>query len=264
MFTSKKDYLSAKIIDHRAMSENVRRMWLEAPTISTMAVPGQFVNIYVANRAKILPRPISICEIDRERGRISLVYRVGGEDTGTLEISRLRPGERLNILGPLGNGFPITNKSAMLVGGGIGIPPMYALSREIYEIFGQKSLCVLGYKGEGGVMYRDFQKMNNVFVSTEDGSIGTKGTVIDAIEAFDLEAEIIYACGPMPMLSEIKKLAIKRDVKAYVSLDSRMGCGVGVCLSCTVDREMPDPISGQDRVRICTEGPVFEVREVNI
>ena len=173
------------------------------------AKPGQFLSLYTRDGSKLLPRPISICEIDRENGRIRLVYRVTGKNTGTEAFSRLHAGVPVEVLGPLGNGFPLheaEGKRVFLMGGGIGIPPMLQTAKELN---GQKT-AILGYRDEL-FLNDEFQAYADVCVATEDGSAGTKGNVMDAIRENALEADVIFACGPTPMLRAIKAYAEEKN-----------------------------------------------------
>ena len=161
------------VVYQSCIAAGVYSIWLQTAQIAAAAVPGQFVSVYSNNASRILPRPISICEINRNSGMIRLVYRVVGE--GTEEFSHLVPGDSVDIMGPLGNGFSLQEKSALLIGGGIGIPPMLELAKQWP---GEKAV-VAGYKDETFLL-DDFAQYAKVYTATEDGSSGVKGTVIDA------------------------------------------------------------------------------------
>ena len=175
-------------------------MTLKAEEIAKEAKAGQFISVYCKDGSRMLPRPISICEIDKKDGALRIVYRVAGK--GTEEFSGMRAGMILDILGPLGNGFPKKSKKAILIGGGIGIPPMLELAKELEC----EKQIVLGYRDEL-FLTEEFEKAGEIYLATEDGSMGTKGTVLDAIRVNELKADIIYACGPTPMLRAIKQYA---------------------------------------------------------
>lgn len=223
---------------------------------------GQFVAVYPKDKSTLLPRPISICEADKAAGTLRLVYRVAGK--GTAEFSGLKAGDSVDILGILGNGFPVKaakpGMTALLLGGGIGVPPILQLAKELE--CGKK--IVAGYRDGDCFLKEDFEKNGEVYVATEDGSVGTKGNVMDAVRENGLEADIIYACGPMPMLRAIKRYAQEKNIPAYISLEERMACGVGACLGCVCKTTKADRHSHVNNARICTDGPVFEAQEVDI
>lgn len=246
---------TAKIIRQEQIAGGIYSLWLSAGDIAKYAKPGQFIAIYSNDHSRMLPRPISICEIDREMGALHMVYRVAG--SGTEEFSRLNAGDCLKIMGPLGNGFVHTGKKAMVIGGGIGIPPMLALAQSI----GQDVTAVLGYRDEQ-FLREKFEKTAKVYVATEDGSDGTKGNVMDAILKHQLTADVIYACGPTPMLRAVKEYAIQQQIECYVSLEEKMACGIGACLACVCKSVEVDEHSNVFNKRICKEGPVFLATEV--
>ena len=217
---------------------------------------SQFVSLYCKDGSRLLPRPISICEIEPEKKALRLVYRVAG--AGTEEFSRMDTGEKLKIVGPLGNGFPFTSDAAFVIGGGIGIPPMLELAKQL----SCTKQMILGYR-DRLFLEQDFKKYGDVYVATEDGSSGTKGNVIDAIRANGLEADVIYACGPLPMLRALKQYAAEHQMKCYVSLEERMACGIGACLGCVCRSTQTDAHTNVKNKRICKEGPVFEAGEVD-
>ncbi len=251
---------AATVISQKQIGEQIYDLWLETK-LTKYAHPGQFVAVYPHGESTLLPRPISICETDREKGRLRLVYRVAGK--GTAEFSTCRAGDTLEILGVLGNGFPLDKakgKKVFLMGGGIGIPPMMELAKEIE---GKKQI-LLGYRNKDLFLEEDLARYGDVYVATEDGSVGTKGNVMDIIKVHSLHADVIMACGPMPMLRAIKKFAQDNGIEAYISLEERMACGVGACLGCVCRTTKVDSHSHVHNARICTEGPVFEAREVDI
>lgn len=243
------------IFENNILAPDILSMWLEAPDIAKAAGPGQFVSLYCKDGGRLLPRPISICEINRPEGRIRLVYRIAGK--GTQEFAGLKKTEQLEVMGPLGNGFTLEGKKALLVGGGIGIPPMLELAKQLSC---EKNI-VLGYR-DITFLEKEFEPWGNVFLSTEDGSRGTKGNVIDAIRENKLEADIIYACGPTPMLRGIQSYAMEHGIKAQLSLEERMACGVGTCLGCVCRTKETDHHTNVKNKRICKDGPVFYAEEV--
>lgn len=285
---------SARVVSQKQLSPGIFDLILKTG-LARDAACGQFVAVYPKDKSTLLPRPISICEADKEAGTLRLVYRVAGK--GTAEFSGLKAGDSVDILGVLGNGFP-TGKAqpgmtAVLLGGGIGVPPILQLSKELdcvkkvvvgyrdaqcflKEDFGS-AVCGGALAADGDVQEtaaaadsRGVQKCgssdahNGVYIATEDGSVGTKGNVMDAVAANGIKADIIYACGPMPMLRAIKKYAEEHGIPAYISLEERMACGVGACLGCVCKTTQVDHHSHVNNARICTDGPVFEAREVDI
>ena len=283
----------AVVVDQNALGSGIYDLTLKTKNIAKAAKVGQFVSVYSNDRSKLLPRPISLCGIDRDEDTIRLVYRVTGENTGTEEFSKLVMGDRIRILGPLGNGFTVEpGKKAFLIGGGIGVPPMLQLAKDINsgvvqttgavdtntqekgqteekQINGHgKKICdmniIMGYRDENTFLLDEFKEQADSFVATEDGSVGTKGNVIDARKENGLEADVIYACGPMPMLRALKAYAMEHDMECYVSMEERMACGIGACLACVCKTKDKDAHSNVNNKRICKEGPVFNAKEVEL
>lgn len=250
----------AGVVEQEQLAPGIFDLWLETD-LALEAKAGQFVGLYPADKSTLLPRPISICEADKEKGRLRLVYRVAGQ--GTREFSHLKPGEQIGLLGILGNGFPVEEgkgKRAFLIGGGIGIPPMLQLAKELKAA----SQILLGYRDSRLFLQEDLSLYGEVFVATEDGSVGTKGNVLDTIIEKGLEGEIIYACGPMPMLRALKAYGAKKGIPTYLSLEERMACGVGACLGCVCKTVRADHHSHVNNARICTDGPVFNAEDLDI
>jgi dihydroorotate dehydrogenase electron transfer subunit len=248
----------ATVIEQKKIAADIYSMWLQTEKIAGEARPGQFISIYSRDDSRMLPRPISICEIDRENGRLRIVYRVVGQ--GTDEFSRLAAGDQLEILGPLGNGFPLKQgRKAFLMGGGIGIPPMVQLAKELEG----DVQVIAGYRDE---LFLDKELRENaaLYVATEDGSAGTKGNVMDAIRENGLTADIIYACGPGPMLRAIKQYAEENGIECYLSMEERMACGIGACLACVCQSKEVDEHSQVHNKRVCKDGPVFLSTEVEL
>lgn len=241
------------------LSEGIYEMYLKTGA-AEYAKPGQFVMVYPANASTILPRPISICEVCGDTLR--LVYRVQGK--GTREFSLYKEGESVKVLGPIGNGFPVEEgrgRKSILIGGGIGVPPILELAKALK---GEDITILAGYRNSDMFLNEDFKKQAPLEIATEDGSVGVKGNVMDVIREKNLKCDVIFACGPMPMLRAIKKYAEETGIKAYISLEERMACGVGACLGCVCKTTKKDEHSHVNNARVCTEGPVFEAREVEI
>lgn len=257
---AQKKKIKATIVSQKKIAEQIYDLWLETK-LARNAHPGQFVAVYPHHESTLLPRPISICEVSADKRRLRLVYRVAGK--GTAEFASYDKGDTLEILGVLGNGFPVDKakgKQVFLIGGGIGIPPMLELAKQLDC---QKRI-LLGYRDKDLFLHEDLAKYGDVYVATEDGSVGTKGNVMDIINTHGLTADVIMACGPMPMLRAIKKFAEEKGIEAYISLEERMACGVGACLGCVCRTTKVDSHSHVHNARICTDGPVFEAKEVDI
>jgi len=251
---------NAIVYEQTELATDIYDMWIDTD-LALQAKPGQFISVYPHNASTLLPRPISICEVDRENKRLRIVYRVAGK--GTAEFSDYHADQHIQILGTLGNGFPIEagkGKKVFLMGGGIGIPPMLQLAKELDA----EKQIVVGYRDKNLFLKSDLEQYGTVYVATEDGSVGTKGNVMDAIAENGLDADVIFACGPMPMLRAIKKYAEEKGIPAYISLEERMACGVGACLGCVCKTKQVDLHSHVNNARICTDGPVFEAKEVEI
>ena len=247
---------TVKILKQEKLSDEIYSMWLETKQVAAYAKAGQFVSVYCNDGSRLLPRPISICEIDKENNAIRLVYRVAGK--GTDEFSGMCEGQILRILGPLGNGFPKQGKSAFLIGGGIGIPPMLELAKEL----DCKKQMILGYRNNQMFLCEEMKAYGEVYVATEDGSAGTKGNVLDAIRENGLKADVIYACGPTPMLRALKEYAKENGIECWISMEERMACGIGACLACVCKSKDKDHHTNVNNKRICKEGPVFLAEEV--
>ncbi|MCD8125493.1 MAG: dihydroorotate dehydrogenase electron transfer subunit [Lachnospiraceae bacterium] len=248
----------ARVLSQEPLGEDIYSLWLQTERIAGEAVPGQFLSLYCRDGARLLPRPISLCEIRRETGQLRLVYRKVGK--GTEEFSKLTAGDMLDVLGPLGNGFPLEHTGrALIVGGGIGGPPLLELARQLP---GEKTL-VMGYRSQT-YLEDELRQAAPLYIATEDGSRGTKGNVLDAIRENALTADVIYACGPLPMLRALKQYAEKEGLEAWLSLEEKMACGIGACLACVCSSTEKDAHSQVKNKRICAEGPVFNAREVNL
>lgn len=254
----------ATVVSQECIAKDIYSMWIQTAEIAELAVPGQFISVYTKDGSKLLPRPISLCEIDKENGRLHLVYRVTGEGTGTEEFSKLQAGDTIPVLGPLGNGFPVEKaegKNVFLMGGGIGVPPILELAKQMKC---EKKQIVAGYRDKHTFLKDEFEAAGTLYIATEDGSVGTKGNVMDAIRENALNADMIYACGPTPMLRAIKQYAQENDIECYISLEERMACGIGACLACVCRSKEKDAHSNVNNKRICKDGPVFLSTEVEI
>ena len=247
---------NAAVISQEEIAHGIYSMWIKTEAANT-AKPGQFISMYTNDGSKLLPRPISICEIDKENGALRVVYRVTGENTGTELFSQMKEGDTIPVIGPLGNGFPVEKaegKRAFLIGGGIGVPPILELAKQMGC---DKKQIIVGYRNEETFLETEFRQNGEVYISTEDGSAGTKGNVLNAIRENALEADVIFACGPTPMLRALKEYAEEKNITCWISMEERMACGIGACLACVCKSKEIDAHSQVHNKRVCKDGPVF-------
>ncbi|MDW2796868.1 dihydroorotate dehydrogenase electron transfer subunit [Clostridium boliviensis] len=251
--------IEAAVASQERLADGVFSMWIDAKEITDQTVPGQFISVYTKDSSKLLPRPISICEANRDKGLLRIVYRIAGG--GTEEFSHYKTGSRIHVLGPLGNGFPLEaglpGKRALLIGGGIGIPPMLELAKHLTCT----RQMVLGYRDEL-FLNEEFLPYGDTFLATETGIAGTKGNVMDAISEHGLQSDVIFACGPTPMLKSIQAYALEHHIECYLSLEEKMACGIGACLACVCKSSERDGHSMVHNKRVCKDGPVFKAEEV--
>ncbi len=249
----------AKVLSQECIGTGVYSMWINTKA-AIEAVAGQFISVYCKDKTKLLPRPISICQVDKDNEALRIVYRVVGG--GTEEMSGYKAGDDIDIIGPLGNGFmQREGKKAILIGGGIGIPPMVQLAEELKNK--AEVQIVAGYRDEL-FLIDEMKERGELYIATEDGSTGTKGTVIDAIKEQNVDGAVIYACGPTPMLRAIKAYALDKGIECQLSLEERMACGIGACLACVCQSKEKDHHSNVNNKRICKDGPVFLAEEVEL
>jgi dihydroorotate dehydrogenase electron transfer subunit len=246
-----------KIIEKTTIGNNIFSFVIDCKEVADEAVPGQFVQIKAGEH--FLRRPISICEIDKKNGTIRLVFEVRGD--GTQDISMLNENDMIDMIAPLGVGFTIVpaDKKIIVVGGGIGVPPMVEVAKQ----FNENATAIIGFREkECCILVNDFTKIGaEVMLCTDDGSAGEKGFVTSALKKrLEREkADMIYACGPKGMLKGIIALADEYGVECEVSLEERMACGVGACLACACKTV----INGKEYVlQVCKHGPVFSSKKV--
>lgn len=251
--------MTAKVIHQEPIGTGIFSMQVLAPEIAKTAKAGQFVNLYSKDNSCLLPRPISLCDIDQDKGALRLVYRRVGK--GTEEFSRLRAENLIEIMGPLGNGFTQKPGRAVLIGGGIGIPPMLQLAKELSENQAEDIQIILGYRDET-FLDEEFTAYGKVYYASEDGRHGIKGTVMDALKEYGVNGDTIYACGPTPMLRAVQAYALEQKLEAQLSLEEKMACGIGACLACVCNSKETDHHTNVKNKRICKEGPVFYAGEV--
>jgi dihydroorotate dehydrogenase electron transfer subunit len=251
------------IVQQKSIAKDIYELTVQGSLVVSMKQPGQFVHIKVSNGVEpLLRRPISICSIDQEKSQLTMLYR--SEGMGTKLLADKIAGDKINVLGPLGNGFPIDatspSETALLIGGGIGVPPLYELSKQLVNR-GVKVIHVLGFQSIENTFYEShFNELGNTYIATVDGSYGTKGFVTDVIEKCNLVFDTLYACGPNPMLRALEDRFKNR--RAYLSLEERMGCGIGACFACVC--HVQDDPTGYAYKKVCSDGPVFPIGEVVI
>ncbi|WP_067728352.1 dihydroorotate dehydrogenase electron transfer subunit [Oceanobacillus damuensis] len=249
----KKENVVIKSVEQIAL--DTVEMVVKNPYISQKAIPGQFLHVSVEGHT--LRRPISIADINRENKTITILFKMVG--SGTAKLAALNPGMSFDVLGPSGNGFQTEgNESStiLLIGGGIGVPPLYYLGKELAKQ-NKEIISVLGYQTRANVFSEEmFRRLGKTFIVTNDGSYGEKGFVTDVIQKAGY-FDYYYSCGPLPMLKAVTaKLA---DKPGMISLEERMGCGVGACMACVI----PTDSEGGYK-KICSDGPVFHTQEVSL
>ena len=235
-----------KIISNEKIAKNVMKMVFEGDT-SELKRPGQFINIKL--NGFFLRRPISVCDYDEKT--ITIIYKIVGN--GTESMSNLEEGDKLDVLVGLGNGFDTlkSGENPLLIGGGVGIPPMYSLCKKLVSE-SKKPTIILGFNSKDEIFYEDeFKKLGVLtYVTTVDGSYGIKGFVTDAVKS--LSYSYFYTCGHMPMFKAIEKIA---TTSGQYSFEERMGCGFGACMGCSCKTKYGNK-------RICKDGPVLESEEI--
>jgi dihydroorotate dehydrogenase electron transfer subunit len=252
----------ARVISQEEIAKGIFSMCIKTD-IAFTAKAGQFISVFTPNGGRLLPRPISLCEIYRLAGLVRIVYRVTGKNTGTKEFSLLEGGDSIEIMGPLGNGFPIEdydNKEVLLIGGGIGVPPLLQLAKEFKKT---DVRLAMGYKDEV-FLEEELAGYGDLIVATEDGSSGIKGNVMDLITWHFKRPDIIYACGPTPMLIALEEYATRYSIPLYISVEEKMACGIGACLACVCKSVYKDEYGNIIQRKICKDGPVFLSSEVTL
>lgn len=245
------------IVRKANLAKNIYDLTILCPEIAREAAPGQFAHVKAAGFQ--LRRPISICGIDGEAGTIRLVFEIRGD--GTAELAKLNEGGMIDILAPLGHGFTLleSGKKAVVIGGGIGVPPLLQTAKH----YGADATAIIGFRSASAVILKeDFERAGvRTVLCTDDGTAGRRGFVTTALEEL-LQSEtpdIICACGPMPMLKAVAAMAEAKGILCEVSLEERMGCGVGACLVCACKTKKN---GSEGYSHVCKDGPVFNSREV--
>ena len=254
----------AKLIKKEEIIKDIFKFSVEAEEIVKTAKPGNFIEIRVNDQTEpFLRRPISIYNMNKEAGILEFIFQIKGN--GTNLLSKKQIGDKIDILGPLGNGtfkFEKYNNIA-IIGGGIGIFPLYELAKEA-KAQGKKVSTYLGFRNKDLVMLeKEFKEVSDkLVITTDDGSYAEKGFAIDYLKK-DIENHCIYACGPLPMLKAVQKYAIENNINCQISLEEKMGCGLGVCLGCAV-KKASSPKDNPEYFHVCKGGPVFNAKDVEI
>lgn len=246
----------------RQLADNIFEIVLEGNLVNEIASPGQFVHIRVTETFEpLLRRPISIASYDKGQQQMTLIFRADGRGTQLLAAKQV--GDEVDVLGPLGNGFSAdTSKqgeTALLIGGGIGVPPLYQLSKEL-TAKGVSCIHILGFQSENAVFYeKEFAALGETRIVTADGSAGEQGFVTDSLVKNPVDFTTYYTCGPTPMLHAVQQAFPEHQ--GFLSFEQRMGCGIGACFACVCKTQ-----SGQDMpyVKVCSDGPVFPAGVVAI
>lgn len=244
---------TAKVISINFITDLICDLKLSCPEIVREAKAGQFVEVYPDNGVNLLSRPISICEINKEEGSLRLVFQIAGK--GTKLFSELKKDDEIRLLGPCGNGYTLCEGRSVLIGGGIGVPPLLETCRQLK---GEK-IVVLGFRS-GSFLAEEFERLGaKVYVATDDGSVGFKGNVVDLLRAEGIKGDMIYSCGPKIMLKFLSMYADENNIPCQVSMEERMACGIGACVGCVVQIKDGD---GWTYKKVCKDGPVFDSKEV--
>ena len=247
-----------KVVAQDEIAPAIYELVLEGEMVEAMRA-GQFLHLRVPDDAHLLRRPISISSINKSQNQCHLIYRIEG--SGTAIFSTLKAGDRLDVMGPQGNGFDLSEldqrSRVLLVGGGIGVPPLLEVAKQLNER-GVEITTVLGFATKDAVILEaELAKYSKVFVTTDDGSYGIKGNVSVVIKELDSEFDAIYSCGAPGMMKYINQTFYDHP-RAYLSLESRMACGMGACYACVL--KVPDSETVSQRV--CEDGPVFKTGTV--
>ncbi|MBM4763993.1 dihydroorotate dehydrogenase electron transfer subunit [Bacillus sp. B15-48] len=250
-----------EIVSNQCIAESIYELTLKADIVDDMNEPGQFVHVKVSDGLDpMLRRPISIASINKADRTFTIIFRKQGR--GTSLLADKKSGELVDILGPLGNGFPVEQApiggTAILVGGGIGVPPLYELAKQLVDK-GIKVINILGFQSKSAVFYETkFAELGETYIATADGSYGTRGFVTDILMNKNISGDLLYSCGPTPMLKALEAGSFAPEV--YLSLEERMGCGIGACFACVC--HVKDDPEGYAYKKVCSDGPVFRAGEV--
>lgn len=258
--------LNAKLVKKEQLKQDIYKFSVQAKEITEIAKPGQFIEIRITEQVEpFLRRPISIYNIDKHNGILEFIFQVKGN--GTEILAKREEGQIVDIIGPLGNGtFEINKyKNISIIGGGIGVFPLYELSKQAKQQ-GKNVNTYLGFRDKDYVVLEnEFKKVsNNLILFTDNGTYGKSGFAIDFLkeDAKKQKPDCIYACGPLPMLRAVKKFAEESNIDCQVSLEEKMGCGIGVCVGCAVKKASSSKET-PEYYGVCKAGPVFDAKEVD-
>lgn len=242
-----------KIVSQQEIAKRIFELTVEGDLVNDMMAPGQFVHVRVADSYEpLLRRPISVATYDKEKQQFTMVYRAEGR--GTNLLAEKKPGDGLDVLGPLGNGFPVEEaaKKAYLIGGGIGVPPLYELAKALNKC-GIETVHILGFESKDAVFYEaEFKSLGDTHIATVDGSHGTQGFVTHILNELPKDFDAYFSCGPTAMLEAVQWAYPKK--KGFLSYEQRMGCGIGACFACVCRTTK----SETDYIKVCSDGPVFQ------
>jgi dihydroorotate dehydrogenase electron transfer subunit len=258
----------SEILKIEKLKEDLYKFSIKAEEIASCAKAGQFIEIRVVDEIEpLLRRPISIYNIEKENGIIEFIFQVKGK--GTALLAKRKVGEKLDIVGPLGYGtFSIDNyKNVAIIGGGIGMFPLYELAKELKNNTTTKVHTYMGFRNKGLITLEDeFNKVSDeLTITTDDGSYAIQGFAINELKK-DCEKEVpdkIFACGPLPMLKAVQAFAQEKNIPCEISLEQKMACGIGVCLGCAV-KTAKSPSDAPEYWHVCKAGPVFNANDVEI
>ena len=243
-----------EVIQNKDLSQGIFELIFKSKNIAAAALPGQFVHLKVnSGLYPLLRRPISIHNVDKGKGTVSIIYHVVGQ--GTEYMSKLKSGS-IDVMGPLGKGFPIlADRKCAVVGGGIGTAPLLELAKNLSNCDAYLGFRSCTYKVEA---FED--SCNKVYVATEDGSVGYKGYITEKLSKAITEYDVIYTCGPKVMMKKVMELCEINNIECYVSIEERMGCGIGACLVCAC--KVQEENGEWHYKKACKDGPVFNAKEV--
>ncbi len=258
--------VKAKLIEKEQLKEDIFKFVISSKEIADIAKPGQFLEIRVSNQFDpFLRRPISIYDISKENSSLTFIFQVKGK--GTDILSEKNVGDEIDVLGPLGFGaFKLNDyKNVSIIGGGIGVFPLYELAKNASK--NANVNVYLGFRSKDFVVCEEEFKAvsNKLVITTDDGSYGENGFAINYLieDLNKSNTDCIYACGPLPMLKAVQKFAIDNNIPCQISLEEKMGCGIGACLGCAV-KTSASPKDAPQYMHVCKAGPVFDARDVEI
>ena len=258
--------LKAKLVEKEQLKSDIFKFTISSKEIANAAKPGQFLEIRICDNVEpFLRRPISIFNVDKENSTVTFIFQVKGN--GTTILSKKNTGDELDILGPLGFGtFDLSDyKNVSIIGGGIGVFPLYELAKNAKK--NANVNVYLGFRNKDYVVCEDdFRTVSdNLVITTDDGTYGKNGFAINYLieDLKQNQTDCIYACGPLPMLRAVQKYSLENNIKCQLSLEEKMGCGIGACLGCAV-KTADSTKEAPQYLHVCKNGPVFDATKVEI